>query len=156
MSLLVLLDLGAAFDTVDHQILLSVLFNNFSVDSTPFNWFKSYLTRGQPDTQLLGRLQRSSGFRLRPTRLCFLHRGCRRPDGQTHVQFHSFAEDTQFLDCCRSSDTALLRARQQSSMSDAQLDRHDGEFGASGVGGRSTLHAATLATCCFMHSSLPS
>jgi len=41
--LLDLLDLTAVFDTVDHQLLLS-LANRFSVDSTALSWFESYLT----------------------------------------------------------------------------------------------------------------
>jgi len=41
---LILLDLSSEFDTVDHDCLLSILCNQFSVDGSAASWFQSHLS----------------------------------------------------------------------------------------------------------------
>ena len=43
MTLLVLLDLSAAFDTVNHDILHRQLETTFGITGTALQWFSSYL-----------------------------------------------------------------------------------------------------------------
>ena len=42
-STLIVMDLSAAFNTVDHQILLDVLENRFGITGTALSWFRTYL-----------------------------------------------------------------------------------------------------------------
>jgi len=50
---LVLLELSSAIDTVDHDCLMSILRDRFSVAGVVFSWFKSYLA-GQTQTFISG------------------------------------------------------------------------------------------------------
>jgi retron-type reverse transcriptase len=45
VAVLVLLDLSAAFDTVDHQVLIERLHKRLGISGNSLKWFKSYLTQ---------------------------------------------------------------------------------------------------------------
>ena len=57
--LLVLLDLIAAFDTVDHNVLLSRLHSKFGISGTALEWFRSYLKGRSQRVKVQGNLSQS-------------------------------------------------------------------------------------------------
>ena len=62
VTLLVLLDLSAAFDTVHHDILLTRRKSSIGISGTSLNWFKSYLNNRSQRVSLNGCT--SDSFRL--------------------------------------------------------------------------------------------
>ena len=104
VSILTLLDLSAAFDTIDHEIMLNRLSKTFGIQGTVLKWFKSYLV-GRSFSVLIADLKSSSstlefgvpqGSVLGP----ILYIMYTYPLGQIirryeNLSFHMYADDTQ-------------------------------------------------------------
>ena len=85
ITLLGMFDLGAAFDTVDHAILLKRLDVNFGIRGNALNWFASYLSGRSRQVSVHGILASSfylefgdaTGFRAGTSFVSSLHyRSC--------------------------------------------------------------------------------
>jgi len=108
VSALCLLDLTAAFDTVDHELLLLRLERQFGLRGTVLQWFKSYLL-DRSFQVLQGGLMSSivhilcsvpQGSVLGP-KLFILYTADMEDIANKHqVTIHSFADDTQLYLCC--------------------------------------------------------
>ena len=121
LSILTLLDLSAAFDTIDHQILLQRLHLSFGLSGSALNWFKSYLS---DRTQTVSTSNRSSkpsalslgvpqGSVLGPVLFILYTKPLSSLISHHSVSSQSFADDTQIRDSCPPDqlDAAVCRVQ---------------------------------------------
>ena len=122
IGVLVLLDLSAAFDTVDHEILLKRLTTSCGISGSALNWFTSYLSNRTQ--HVIYNEMKSSVIRV----------GCGVPQGSvlgpmlftlytanlTHIMqsnnltSHLYADDTQIYGWCKPQDFEALQTKMSS------------------------------------------
>uniref|UniRef100_A0A3B1IP97 Reverse transcriptase domain-containing protein n=1 Tax=Astyanax mexicanus TaxID=7994 RepID=A0A3B1IP97_ASTMX len=122
MSILLLLDLSAAFDTIDHNILIDRFENRVGISGTVLKWFSSYLqgrkyfvemennvsetvpvTCGVPQGSILGPLL----FNLYMITLGEIMR-------DYGISYHSYADDTQiYMALCYGPIDSLCKCLEQ-------------------------------------------
>jgi len=114
VSALCLLDLSAAFDTVDHDVLMQRLERQYGLRSVALQWFSSYLSGrtfrvvygGSTSATVYIACSVPQGSVLGP-RLFILYTADLEDQVAEHgVNFHAFADDTQLYVHCRRDDVA--------------------------------------------------
>ena len=119
LSLLILLDLSAAFDLVDHSNLLKRLRSTYGFDSLTLEWFKNYLSDRSFNVRCSGTKSEffdssvgvPQGSVLGPL-LFSLYTGDReRIVLKYKLGFHQYADDTQIYCHCNNESTEELQMR---------------------------------------------
>lgn len=117
LSILTLLDLSAAFDSIDHSTLLQRFRISYGIDGTVLDWIASYLsdrtqhvrlgeTRSPPS--LVGPIQLPQGSVLGPVFFIMYAAALQRLIERHQLTPHLYADDTQIYGSCRPADASGL------------------------------------------------
>jgi len=119
LVLLSLLDMSAAFDTVDHEILLERLSRSYGANSHALQWLQSYLTGRTQSVRLAGDTSAPrrvtcgvpQGSVLGPLLFVLYTADIGRVIEAHGLLHHCYADDTQLYFQCRRADSGLLKNR---------------------------------------------
>ena len=103
VTALILLDLSAAFDTIDHATLLERLHGHFGISGAVLKWFKSYISNRQQRVHTEGSLSCpqylhfgvTQGSVLGPFLFCLYTTSISKIITTHDVSHHMYADDTQ-------------------------------------------------------------
>ena len=164
VSLVTLLDLSAAFDTLDHSVLLHRLETTFGIHSLALSWFKSYLTERFQSVIIDGEMSSPSllacgvpqGSVLGPVLFTLYSQPLSEVISSHGCVFHKYADDTELSKSCLSVDVPHTVSEVEDCVDDvlAWMNRNKLKLNTDKteimlVGARSRLSSVDCQSACF-------